>query len=101
MMMYDEAAAKAHAAALSLWDAALGTFCFDDREIEEDDEVFVFAVGPREDIVEGDPDFVRDGASVPLVYKETGQLDWLPQSVIYATHLDLRIRTNPSPVFFE
>ncbi|MGW7314685.1 hypothetical protein [Streptomyces sp. NPDC054865] len=74
-----------------------GTFCLDDRTIVENDNMFVFAVGAREFLVDGDPSFSVPG-SVTVVYKADGRLDSLP-SVQVATDPTVRSRPNPSPTF--
>jgi hypothetical protein len=50
-----------------------GTFCLDDRSIVENDEFFVFEVGTREFLVDGDGSYEAIGG-VPLVYKEDGRV---------------------------
>ncbi|WP_433562086.1 hypothetical protein ACQP1O_31865 [Nocardia sp. CA-151230] len=74
-----------------------GTFYVDDKEIVETDEVYVFKVGAREWLVDGDLSFAIAGG-IPVVYKESGQLGSLP-SVAVATDPSVRMRPNPSPVF--
>lgn len=72
-----------------------GTFCLDDRKIIENDDMYVFEVGAREHIVDGDDDFEIVGG-VPVVYKEDGRLAWL-SSIQTAYDDSLRIRENPNP----
>ncbi|MCU1648285.1 MAG: hypothetical protein JWN03_8560 [Nocardia sp.] len=74
-----------------------GTFYIDDQEIVETDELYVFKVGAREWLVDGDLSFAIAGG-VPVVYKGSGQLGSLP-SVTVATNPNVRIRPNPNPVF--
>lgn len=73
----------------------LGTFCLDDRNIVENDEFFVFEVGAREFLVDGDGSFEAIG-SVPVVYKEDGRVGSLP-SVEVAMDDSIRRQPNPSP----
>lgn len=74
---------------------AYGTFCLDDRYIVENDEFYVFNIGAREDIVEGDDSYATAGG-VPIVYKRDGRLASLP-SVEVATDDTIRSRPNPHP----
>lgn len=48
-----------------------GTFCLDDRFIVENEEFYVFEVGAREDLIDGNPDYAVAGG-VPTVYKPDG-----------------------------
>jgi hypothetical protein len=73
----------------------LGTFCLDDRQIVENDEVYVFSVGAREYLVDGDINYAVPGG-VPVVYKADGRLEWRP-SFMTATDDSLRTRENPNP----
>jgi hypothetical protein len=72
-----------------------GTFCIDDRTITENDELYVFVVGAREFIVDGDRSYAIIGG-LPVVYKEDGRMASLP-SVAVATDPTLRDRPNPDP----
>ncbi|WP_405135698.1 hypothetical protein [Nocardia sp. NBC_01388] len=74
-----------------------GTFYIDDQEIVETDELYVFKVGAREWLVDGDLSFAIAGG-IPVVYKDSGQLGSLP-SVTVATNPNVRMRPNPNPVF--
>ncbi|MEV8544363.1 hypothetical protein [Streptomyces sp. NPDC051572] len=74
-----------------------GTFCLDDRTIVETDRMFVFEVGAREHLVDGDPSFAVPGG-VTVVYKDDCRLDSLP-SVEVATDTTVRTRPNPRPTF--
>jgi hypothetical protein len=74
-----------------------GTYCLDDREILENDEIYVFNVGAREFIVGGDISFSLVGG-LPVVYKADGRLGTLP-SVMVAMDPSLRTRPNPHPTF--
>jgi hypothetical protein len=72
-----------------------GTFCLDDRYIVENDEFYVFSVGAREDLVDGDESYAVAGG-VTIVYKEDGRISALP-SVQVATDPTVQGRPNPSP----
>lgn len=72
-----------------------GTFCIDDRTITETDDVYVFAVGAREFLVDGDSSYEAIGGS-SVVYKEDGRVGSLP-SVVVATDPTVRSRPNPHP----
>ncbi|MFE3192939.1 SUKH-3 domain-containing protein [Nocardia sp. NPDC059240] len=74
-----------------------GTFHIDDKDIVETDEMYVFNVGAREWLVEGDVSYALAGG-VPVVYKASGQLGSLP-SVAVATNPNIRINPNPNPRF--
>ncbi|GAB3415139.1 hypothetical protein [Flindersiella endophytica] len=72
-----------------------GTFCLDDRQITETDEVYAFSVGAREFLVDGDLSYAVEGG-IPVVYKADGRLGQLP-SVEVATDPTTRITPNPNP----
>ncbi|MFE2639513.1 hypothetical protein ACFXKF_32925 [Streptomyces scopuliridis] len=74
-----------------------GTFCLDDRQIVENDELFVFEVGALEHIEGGDASFAVPGG-VTVVYKEDGRIDSLP-SLTVATDPTIHIQQNPNPTF--
>jgi hypothetical protein len=74
---------------------SVGTYCLDDRTIVENDTMYVFSVGAREHLVEGDRSYAIAGA-VPVVYKEDGRLAWLPSPTV-GMDTTLRRRPNPSP----
>lgn len=74
-----------------------GTFCLDDRDIVENDTMYIFNVGARENLVDGDLSFAVPGG-VTVVYKEDGRVDSLP-SVEVATDPTVRTRPNPHPTF--
>jgi hypothetical protein len=74
-----------------------GTFYLEDKEIVETNDVYVFNVGAREWLVDGDISFAVAGG-VPVVYKESGELGSLP-SVAVATDPTVRTRENPNPSF--
>ena len=76
-------------------DWPFGTYCLDDRQIVENDSMYVFEVGAREYIVDGDDSVMAPG-SVPVVYKDDGRVEWLP-SVAVATDDSFQVRPNPSP----
>jgi hypothetical protein len=92
---YDEARDLVAREVGSTWET--GTFCLDDREIVENDEMYVFNVGAREYLVDGDINYAMAG-SVPIVHKEDGRLEWLPSSMT-GTDPSLVVRTNPNPTF--
>ena len=73
----------------------VGTFCVDDCQIVESDEVYVFSVEAREYIVGGDINYAVPGG-VPVVYRHDGRLEWRP-SFMTATDDSLRTRKNPHP----
>jgi hypothetical protein len=75
------------------WDE--GTFCIDDRMIRENDEFWVFLVGAREFLVDGDEDYELDGG-LPIVRKSDGSVDMLA-SVEIAMDDTVRQRPNPNP----
>ena len=50
-----------------------GTFCLDGRKIVGNDEFYVFAVGAREFLVDGDESYEAVGG-VSVVYKEDGRV---------------------------
>jgi hypothetical protein len=72
-----------------------GTFCLDDRTITETDDVYVFKVGAREFLVDGDDSYEVIGG-VTVVYKKDGKVASLP-SVAIATDPTVRNRPNPNP----
>ena len=74
-----------------------GTFYLDDKKIVETHEAYVFEVGAREWLVDGDISFAIAGG-VPVVYKESGELGSLPSAEV-ATDPTVRIRENPNPSF--
>jgi hypothetical protein len=72
-----------------------GTFCLDDRTITETDEVYVFTIGAREFLIDGDESYEAIGG-VPVVYKDDGRVASVP-SVTIATDPTVRSRPNPNP----
>ena len=72
-----------------------GTFCLDDRTIVENDDFYVFEVGAREFLVDGDESYEAIGG-VPIVYKQDGSIGSLP-SVAIAMDDSIRRETNPNP----
>jgi hypothetical protein len=72
-----------------------GTFCLDDRQIVESDEMYVFTVGAREFLVDGDQGYAVLGG-LPVVIKETGEISQRP-SVLIATDDRFEERPNPEP----
>jgi hypothetical protein len=72
-----------------------GTFCLDDRQIVENDELFVFSVGAREWLVDGDHDYLLIG-EVHVVSKADGSVSSRP-SIEIAMDDSIVRRPNPSP----
>ncbi|WP_141576259.1 hypothetical protein [Actinomadura sp. WMMA1423] len=75
----------------------MGTFCLDDRWIRENDEFYVFNIGAREFIIDGDDSYAVIG-SVPIVLKEEGRVASRPSAMI-ATDPSIRNAPNPNPTF--
>lgn len=100
-LTYEQAAELAHRAGAVAWDPQWGTFCFDDREITEDDEVFVFYGAPREYIVDRDWAFATAGGGHVVVHKDNGELEWLPWVYLMTTRPGLRTKPNTRPVYFR
>ncbi|MFE3794480.1 hypothetical protein [Nocardia tengchongensis] len=73
-----------------------GTFCIDDREIIENDEIFVFKVGARQWLIDRDRNYLVFGASAKVVYKADGRFALLP-GVVVGPDRTLRSRPNPNP----
>ena len=73
------------------WD--LGTFCLDDRNIVENDEFWVFAIGAREFLIDDDFDYAIAGG-VPVVYKIDGSIGSRPSTEVA---MDDTIRSAPNP----
>jgi hypothetical protein len=90
---YEQAREIVRQAAEASW--GFGTFCLDDRLIVENDAMYAFNVGAREWIVDGDEDYLVEGA-LPVVFKADGRLAWLPSADI-ATDDSLQDRPNPAP----
>jgi hypothetical protein len=74
---------------------SVGTFCLDDRYIVYNDEFYVFEIGAREFLVDGDHAYALQGG-VPVVYKANGHCRMLP-AVEVAMDQTVRRRPNPSP----
>jgi 5-formaminoimidazole-4-carboxamide-1-beta-D-ribofuranosyl 5'-monophosphate synthetase len=74
-----------------------GTFCLDDRQIAENEEFYVFNIGAREFIVDGDNSYAIIGG-VTVVLKEGGRIESRP-SVAIATDRTIKTRPNPNPTF--
>lgn len=72
-----------------------GTFCLDDRNIVENDEFWVFAIGAREHLIDKDKEYAIAGG-VTVVYKEDGRISSLPSPEI-AMDPTIRSRPNPNP----
>ncbi|MFJ2217886.1 hypothetical protein ACIQVO_36275 [Streptomyces sp. NPDC101062] len=92
-LSYEAARAQVIDAAKPGWDN--GTFCLDDREIVENDDMFVFNIGAREFLVDNNTSFAVVGG-VWVVYKSDGRVTTLP-SVDVAMDPSIRIRPNPAP----
>ena len=90
---YEEAREIVRRAVQAEWTP--GTFCLDDRTILENEQMYAFSVGAREWIVDGDEDYIVEGA-LPVVYKDDGRLAWLSSATI-ALDDSLRTRPNPAP----
>jgi hypothetical protein len=90
---YEAARELVRAAAEPCW--STGTFCLDDRRIVENDAMYVFAVGAREHLVDGNRSYAIAGA-VPVVYKADGRLAWLPSPMVGMDDT-LTSRPNPDP----
>lgn len=90
---YEEAREKARARFEPGWN--FGTFCLDDRLIVENDEFYVFSIGAREFIIDGDLDYAIAGG-VPIVHKSDGRVDGRA-SVTVAMDPTVRSRPNPNP----
>ncbi|MDX3697822.1 hypothetical protein PV726_48240 [Streptomyces europaeiscabiei] len=92
-LSYEDARAKAISATKPDW--TNGTFYVDDRQIAENDEMYVFNIGAREFLVDGDASFALVGG-VTVVYKADGRVASLP-SVEVAMDPSIRTRPNPEP----
>lgn len=92
-LTYEDARTRVIDATRPGWDN--GTFCLDDREITENDQMFVFNVGAREFLVDSDTSFAVVGG-VWVVYKDDGRVTTLP-SVDVAMDQSIRTRPNPAP----
>ncbi|MFE3756814.1 hypothetical protein ACFXO9_21140 [Nocardia tengchongensis] len=73
-----------------------GTFCIDDREIIENEEIFVFRVGAREWLIDRDRSYLLLGGSAKVVYKADGRFAQLP-GVVVGPDSTIRRRPNPNP----
>lgn len=72
-----------------------GTFCIDDRNIVENGDFYVFEVGAREFLVDGDRSYEAIGG-VSVVYKKDGSIGSMA-SVEIAMDDSIRSRPNPNP----
>jgi hypothetical protein len=93
VVSYEEAREIVRAEVEPGW--TVGTFCLDDRKIAESPEYYVFEVGAREYLVDGDDNMAVPGG-VPVVYKADGRFAWL-SSVVVAYDDTVESRPNPSP----
>jgi hypothetical protein len=57
------------------WDT--GTFMIERGKTAESDLAWVFSVGAREYLVDGNRDFLILGGNVPVILKFTGELRWI------------------------
>lgn len=73
-----------------------GTFHLDEDAVLENDELFVFRVGARELLVDGDLAYARFGGGVPAVLKASGRLVWIPEVRLVELAPSLRRRTRAS-----
>ncbi|MGI5414625.1 hypothetical protein [Actinomadura luteofluorescens] len=73
-----------------------GTFCLDDRWITENEEFYVFKLGAREFIIDGDHYYAILGG-VPIVLKEDGRVASRPSAMV-ATDPSIRATPNPNPM---
>jgi hypothetical protein len=71
-----------------------GSFYLDDRTVLENDELYVFRIGPRELLVDGDISYARFGGGVPAVVKANGNLVVIPEVRMIELAGSLRIRSN-------
>lgn len=71
-----------------------GTFHLDDRTVLENDELYVFRIGPRELLVDGDLSYARYGGAVPAVVKATENVVLIPEVRMVELAASLRIRSN-------
>lgn len=73
-----------------------GTFCLDDRYIVENDEFWVFAIGAREHLIDGDRGYAIAGG-VTVVYKADGHIGALASAEV-AIDPTIQGKPNPSPM---
>ncbi|MER8119179.1 hypothetical protein [Streptomyces sp. NPDC094031] len=92
---YEQARDRVRAELEPTW--STGTFTIDDRTIVDNDDLYVFEVGAREFLKDGDPAFEMVGG-VTVVYKEDGRVGSLP-SVQVALDPSIQRRPNPEPLF--
>ncbi|MGW4632144.1 DUF7691 family protein [Nocardia sp. NPDC004415] len=76
-----------------------GTFCIDDREITENDELYVFRIGAWEFLIEDDISYAIIPGAVPAVYKRGGRVISLPH-IPWDQPVTVS-RPNPSPALFD
>lgn len=91
---YEEAREIVRRQTVSGW--PVGTYCLDDRVIVENDEFYVFVVGAREYLVDGDMSYCVFGG-VPVVYKADGRFGVLSSAEV-AVDPTVRVWRNPAPV---
>jgi hypothetical protein len=93
VITYREARALVATALARSWRE--GTFCIDDRQIIEDDDAFLFPVGPREQLVDGDQAYATFGGGVVAVVKSRREVVWVPEVRLIPRLASLRVRPNP------
>lgn len=98
---YEQAAEIVYEASVATWDPSYGTLIIDDRVIIEDDDVYVFIVGARENLIDMNPEYLTAGDSNAVVDKTDGTLMWIPWHFIQDERPDLVERQNPNPVYFH
>jgi hypothetical protein len=74
-----------------------GTFYLDDKEIVETDDAYIFKVGAREYLVDGDVSFAIAGG-LPVVWKNSGELGSLSSRDV-ALDPAVRVTANPNAIF--
>lgn len=98
---YEQAAKAVYDASIKEWEPSWGTFLLDDRDIIEDDEVFVFIVGAREMLIDMNPDFTTVGGGNGVVSKIDGTLTRVPWIFVEEEHPNLVQYKNPHPIYFH
>jgi hypothetical protein len=85
---YEEARDLVRAELAAEW--SIGTFWIDESRRAEDDTIFLFFVGAREFIVDGNLDFASVGTMVPVVTKSDGEFHWVRGGAsLHAAHPEL------------
>jgi hypothetical protein len=99
-LTFDEAVDIAYREASELWKNNRGTLQIDDRNITEDDNVFIVRGGAREFLVDGDRSYLGYGGGLGVVEKTSGRLTCVPWHLLQQAHPNLRSRPNPNPRYF-